>query len=179
MLKDMENEMEIFRAWLQKYVQKDRRIKGVVLASKLGISKASVSSYITGRIINGERKFTQIPFEIREKIIEITGISHDRIMKEGREILSPNNRVINETITDSMGLEDDNNLFKLNDPLEAEHLSVIRQFKNKDMACSINKKLVELEALDSTSFAEIIVEIKRKIDEAKALKKRSIASGDR
>lgn len=177
MLKYMENEMEIFRAWLQKYVQKDGRIKSTTLAKELGTSKSTVSAYITGRMINGERKFTQIPFKVREKIIEITGVSHEKIMKTGREILSPQKRIINETIIDSMGLDDDNNIFKLNNSLEAEYLSVIRQFKNKDMACSINKKLVELEALDSTAFAEIIVEIKNKIKEVRALKKRPAANG--
>lgn len=77
-----------------------------------------------------------------------------------------------------MGLEENNNVFKLNDSLEAEYLSLIRQFKNKYMVRTITRQLVELEALDDTAFAEIIVEIKNKIKEAQTLKKRPRANGE-
>ena len=50
---------------------------------------------------------------------------------------------------------------------------IVRRFKNKHMACTLNRYLVELEALDDTAFAEIIIEIKNKIKEAQAEKKRT------
>jgi len=149
--------------------------KKIIGVAGLKGTQGSISSYFTGR--TRPKEPMPIMKAIAENAFEIT---YEEVLQIGREEQvkrsKKSNGVLDETITDAMEVKDDNNVFKLNDLLEAEHLSVIRQFKNKDMACSINKKLVELEALDSIAFAEIIVEIKKKIDEAKATKKRSAAN---
>lgn len=43
------------------------------------------------------------------------------------------------------------------------HIDVIKKFKNKSLVCKINEKLVELENLDEIAFAEVIVEIDKKL----------------
>ena len=184
MLKNMEKEMEIFRAWLQKYVNEDKKITGVTLAKKIKekgfkSSKATISAYVTGRLVNEERKFTKIPIDVRKAIVEIVGITKDQILKEGQKILSLKEKNSTEREDDECLTcqKNKDNVFKINDPLEAEHLKIIRQFRNKHMACTLNKYLVELEALDDTALAEIVVDIKNKLKEAKVSKKRT-ANGE-
>lgn len=127
------------------------------LSNCSGVGQSSISGYI-----NDENKPTlKTQLKLIEAIKKILGHNEDYIIQKGSIEKKQ------ETI------EDNRTIFKLNDSLEAEHLSIIRQFKNKDLACSINRQLVELEALDSTALAEIIVEIKKKIKETKAAKKRT------
>lgn len=175
MLLIMENEEEIFRAWLKKYVKEDKKITGRKISKKLNVTPPTVTAWHSGRKnYKGEKYFPHIPFEAREKIIKITGVSHNQIFKEGRDILSSRG----QKTTGTHPCETcSGNIFKINNALEGKHLSIIRQFKNKELACVINEKLVELESLDQTALAEIIVEIKAKIKEAESTKKRT-ANGE-
>lgn len=146
----MENKLEIFARGIEK-ARKNKNWSQAKLASKIkGGNQGTISSWLRGR--------TKFPEKRLDEFAQVFEMTIEEILQLGRG---------EPTATTN------NNIFKLNDQLEAEHLSVIRQFKNKDLACSINKKLVELEALDSTALAEIIVEIKNKINEAKAAKKRT------
>lgn len=160
MLKAMENEIEIFRAWLQKYVNTDRCIKGVELAKKIGVSKATVSAYISGRIINDERKFTQIPFDVREKILKATGVTSEDMLAIGRKELQPTSQnyevtpekvdvIVAEALKKQLALLSENDLAKYKKEKNAEHHSVINQFQDHDKATKINHILVKLEKMDS------------------------------
>jgi hypothetical protein len=59
MLKIMEDEDKIIRAWLFKLVKKDKTFTGRYLAQALGVKEPTISAYHSGRIHpdTGERYF--------------------------------------------------------------------------------------------------------------------------
>nr|WP_321399392.1 helix-turn-helix transcriptional regulator [uncultured Desulfobacter sp.] len=152
--------MEIFVAGINRI----RSIKGLSqenLADKIpGGKRGTVSSWLRGR--------TKLPSDRMDDFSVALCVSMDEIMAAGREAktFEENKKKEAKYNTDNKETNSDN-VFKINDPIEAEHLSVIRKFKNKSLACSVNKKLVELESLDDTALAEIVVEINKKIKELK------------
>lgn len=169
----MENILEIFVAG----VNRIRSIKGLTqeqLANKIpGGKRGTVSSWLRGRTRFPKERMADFSTALNIPVEEIIKVGREEQAKRGQN----SNQIINETMADSMAFKDDNNIFQLNNSLEAEYLSIIRQFKNKHMVCSITRKLVELEALDDTALAEIIVEIKNKIEKAQVAKKRTTANG--
>lgn len=180
MLIIMENDEEIFRAWLRKYVKEDKKITGVEISKKLKVPPPTVTAWHSGRKnYKGVKYFPQIPFDVREKIVEITGVSSEIIMKEGREILFPKDKTTTLEQPEACPTcqKNKDNIFQLNGPLEAEHLGIIRRFKNKYLACTLNELLVELEALDDGELACVVSNVKKKIEALKATKKRT-ANGD-
>jgi len=170
----MENKEEIFRAWLKKYVKEDKKVTGRQLSKRLNVTPPTVTAWHSGRKnYKGEKYFPHIPFDVQKKIIEMVGIPEDQILTEGRKILSIKNTDREDDKCDTCS----ENVFKLNDPLEAEHLSIIRKFKNKHMACTLNRYLVELEDLDDGEFAGVVSDVKRKIETLRNSKKRA-ANGE-
>ena len=88
MLTNMKPELEIFRDWLKKMVLEDKIITSTKLAKKLRAkgfkaSKATMSAYVSGRLIYGERKYTRIPIETRLAICSILGTSYQKIIRDG------------------------------------------------------------------------------------------------
>jgi len=150
-------------------VNRIRNINGLTqehLADKIpGGKRGTISSWLRGRTRMPDHRMADFSKALKIPIEDILQIGREEQEKLDKETVQ-NQRY-------NRGIESENGVFKLNDPLEAEHLSIIRQFKNKDMACAINKKLVELEALDSTALAEIVVEIIKKIEAAREAKKRT------
>ena len=159
--------MEIFVAG----VNKIRKIQGLTqeqLAEKIpGGKRGTVSSWLRGRTrMADERK---IDFSIA------LGVSIDEIMEVGRKEQSKNVK------TDTNGDHCDTcpeKVFKLNEPLEGKHLSIIRKFKNKHMACTLNELLVELEALDDSELACVVADVKNRIKELKNSTKKRTANGE-
>jgi len=172
MLKIMENEEEIFRAWLKKHVKYDRVITGTKLAKLIGVPGPTITAYHSGRMNdNGERKFTRIPYSVRKKISEVTNTPYEEILKAGRAELAPYTTpdVLSEKVSDmedalkKLTAESKNRA--IND-LEGHHISkhqkLVLEFSQAELAFDINHKLVELERLAPTELEEIndIIDIK-------------------
>ena len=85
MLKIMEDEQKIFRAWLYKIVKKDKTITGRKLAKKIGVKEPTLTAYHSGRKDEtGEKKFPVIPIDKRNAILSVTKTS-DKEMMEASE----------------------------------------------------------------------------------------------
>ena len=83
----MENEVEIFRAWLSKYLKVDKVITGAELAKKIGIPSPRLSQYHSGRTDGGLRTFPTIPFDVREKILKAVDLPYEEVLKTGKREL--------------------------------------------------------------------------------------------
>ena len=171
----MENKREIFAIGVDQ-ARKNKNWSQKKLASKImGGNQGTISSWLRGRTKFPEERFEEFASVFNTTIADLLQVGRE---EQTKQAANSTKTIFNEVVSDSMGLEENNNVFKLNDSLEAEYLSLIRQFKNKYMVRTITRQLVELEALDDTAFAEIIVEIKNKIKEAQTLKKRPRANGE-
>lgn len=173
--------MELFRAWLRKYVKEDRKITGKKLASKLGIKNSvRISHYHSGRVDNGVRTFPNIPFEIRKKIVEITGVPYEEALEKGRQILNPQPKedIENRLSKLEAALPSLSNSNKPVDMITELHRNLIDKFKNKKLALELNQLLIEIEKIDPDSLksayeALYLVKIKA---EREAQKKRPAAN---
>jgi len=181
----MENEMEIFRAWLKKIVKTDKTIKGKVLAKSLGIPATRISYYHSGRIDNGTRTYPAIPFEIREKILEITNTPYKEMIETGREelIIQTNPGNLNKQLEglldakfgeyiESKGMlpaTQSNDLKEHTHKKNKEHHDLIDEFEDPETALSINQKIRAIEKLDPASFKEIDEDLDLRL--TRALKK--------
>jgi len=188
MLKNMEPEMEIFRAWLQKYVNEDKKITGVSLADKLKkkelkSSKATVSAYVSGRLIYGERKFTKIPFEIRQAISEIVNIPYKQILKEGSEILSLKPASDIEKRLQKLESQYSSTIQSQGKPLDMVtelHRNLIDKFRQKKLAYELNELLLEIERINPESLKSALetLELIKIKAEQEAAKKRTVNGND-
>ena len=158
-----------FLSIVHRIIEVEGLITQEAVARESGLSQSTISSYATQKAVKPKAAN-------KKKVVKALCSLLDNTEKQLEDYIKPAPLIINETVTDSMGLEEDNNVFKLNDPLDAEHLKITRQFKNKHMACSINRALVELESLDDAAFAKVFLIIKEKIEEARELKKRPAAN---
>jgi len=150
----MENKLKIFARGVEK-ARKNKNWSQAKLAAKIkGGNQGTISSWLRGR--------TKFPEKRMNEFANVFGLTIEEILQIGR---------------DEIGETKNNNVFKLNDPLEAEHLSIIRKFKNKHMACTLNELLVELEALDDSELACVVADVKNKIKTLKSSKKRA-ANGE-
>jgi len=70
-----------------------------------------------------------------------------------------------ETSTDS-----NRNVLSYDDKIETEHLKLIKQFKNKELAKNINSKLIKLESIDPDELEDIDVYIDLRISRNKQKK---------
>lgn len=80
MFTNMEDEIQIFVAWLKKYIKVDKKITGKALAGKIFCDPTTISSYI--------RKRTAPDFETRAKILEEVDVSYEKMIKDGKEALA-------------------------------------------------------------------------------------------
>ena len=150
----MENKLEIFAIGVEK-ARKNKNWSQAKLASKIkGGNQGTISSWLRGR--------TKFPEKRLSEFAQVFGLTIEEILQIGRDELDEHTN---------------NNVFKLNDPLEAEHLSIIRKFKNKHMACTLNRYLVELEDLDDGELACVVADVKKKIEALRNSKKRT-ANGE-
>jgi len=106
MLKIMENEQEIFRAWLFKIVKKDKTITGRELAAQIGVKEPTLTAYHSGRKDEaGEKKFPVIPFDKRKLILKITETAHEQMMKIGRAELHPDTIDLRKIVSDTVDIK--------------------------------------------------------------------------
>lgn len=176
MLIIMENEEEIFRAWLKKYVKEDKKITGLEISKRLKVTPPTVTAWHSGRKnYKGEKYFPHIPFNAQEKIIEITGVNHDQIMIEGRKILSPNA----ESDIEQRLLEIEKRLESPACLITERHRKVIDGFIQKELALEINEELSALERLNPSQLKEILGIIRdRKFRIEQELAKKRTSNGE-
>jgi len=188
----MENEMEIFRAWLKKAVKDDKIIKGNVLAKRLDIPATRISYYHSGRVDNGTRTYPAIPFEIREKILKITNTPYDEMMQIGRETLQPKatvtqltgeeiikliqGEVIKQTRQPGTSTGEDskpgNSILNIeNDhPALKKHYRLLRQFPNPEKALELNSLAVDLTKIEPGEIDKVINFIKERLEFQRTIK---------
>lgn len=164
MLKIMENEVEIFRAWLKKYIKQDKKMKGAELASKVGLRPPQISHYHSGRVDNGVRSFPHIPFEMRQSILEATGTSYDQMLEAGRKELSAQSAppedwedTIKSTVRaeleanlpsfsiQAQSKEPENDIQRYKSLKNAKHHEIVDKFRHSNLAEKINHLLLELD----------------------------------
>lgn len=165
MLKNMENETEIFRAWLKKYVKIDRRITGSKLAEKIGVKPPQITHYHSGRTDNGNRTYPEIPFEIKEAILEATQTPFHRMKEIGRKELAraeaPDPKELESTIRSTVKSELEAALPSLNMQVQgnsepqddiqrykklknAKHHELVDKFPHPELAEKLNELLLEV-----------------------------------
>ncbi len=147
----MEDDEKIFRAWLKKVLTRDKIIKGKILADKLGIGAPTLTGYHSGRIINGERIFPAIPFEIRKSILGITKTSYDSMLEIGRSELNPQQENLKETVRQIIREE----IKAPTEPIKLEPYNIINLFKDRETAIKINKALIDIERVDPYEYEEL------------------------
>lgn len=191
MVKTMENEEEVFRAWLYKFVKKDKIIKGNSLAKKIGVTNPTLSGYHSGRMIDGERKFPAIPFKVRQAILAATGVTHEEMMEIGRAELNTGEKYkfdSEQIVSDVVKVLEKRNLIahtdlneenpcqvcSITDPVLKKHHDLLDQFPEeiKEKALEMNEKAVKLARLSPEALQDIIdyIELKTMKAEKQQLK---------
>ena len=199
MVKNMEDEIKIFRAWLRKIVKEDKTIKGNVLAKRIEIPATRISYYHSGRVDNGVRTYPMIPFEIREKILDITNTPSEEMMRIGREELRPKatplsgediikliegevTKQIKEPIKNPGEKEKPNNsvLNIENDhPALKEQYRLLRQFPDHEKALELHSLAVDLTKIEPGEIDKVINFIRERIEFQKAIKGIASPENDR
>lgn len=163
----MENEQEIFRAWLYKIVKQDKIITGRELSAQVGIKEPTLSAYHSGRVIYGERKFPVVPFEIRKAILKITKTSYEDMLEAGRQELQPKvtpltgedikNLIHGEVDKrfDAVTTAPQNDLEKRKTLKNQPHHDLVDKFRNPELAYELNEKIYEIEGLSAESLEEL------------------------
>jgi len=172
----MENDVEIFRAWLRKYVKVDKKIKAKDLADKIGIPSPRISQYHSGRVDNGVRTFPNISYDLRIKILEATGVRASEMLEIGRKELESKNQIsgdIEERVSALESLIPEGKLKKsdyktdLEKHILSKHQELVPKFPSEhaDIAYEINCNLLELTKLidNPRDLKEINEAIKTKI----------------
>jgi transcriptional regulator with XRE-family HTH domain len=144
MLKIMENETEIFTAWLRRYLKKDKVLTGKKLASLIGCFPSTITSYLNKR--------TSPDFKVQAKIQRAVNIPRKKILEIGRHELNSQNHLEDRIAKLEAQLPSLQTAVTSTNDIEiqkakknARHHEIIDQFKNHKLATEINIKLVELE----------------------------------
>lgn len=163
MLKIMKNEEEIFRAWLKKYLNDGGGLNGKQLADAMDISSSRLSYIVKGRKKEtGERYFPKFPFDLRQAALKATGVAYEAAVQIGQEERNP----IKDDMKDQIGETVRNELRALMPGLtcqansnittiEQEHVKVIQQFQQKELALEINQLLLAVEK-NNPALLEVI-----------------------
>ncbi|MCP4021013.1 MAG: helix-turn-helix transcriptional regulator [Desulfobacteraceae bacterium] len=145
MLKNMENETKIFVAWLKKLVKLDKVVTARWVAGKVGVTPATISSYVTDR--------TKPNFKIRQAIIEAVGVDYEEVLRVGRQELlppRPESDVMEEAAKEAIQKAlKDMPIIDLRNQKNALHHQIIDKFKDQDLATEINSILLNIERLDA------------------------------
>lgn len=171
MLIIMDNEPKIFAAWLKKFIKDDKKITAKALAKKINCDPTTISSYIRGR--------TQPGYNVRKAILEVTKISHEQMMKEGKEILAKpthNEPEIEKRLSELEKRLSQKEECPRTDITTERHRQVIERFRQKELALKINEELAELEDLDKDKLLSVLDYIqyqKKKIVEESSKKRTS------
>jgi transcriptional regulator with XRE-family HTH domain len=138
----IKNDQKIFCAWLKLHIKVGKAITGKELASLIGVDPTTISSYIRYR--------TKPNPDIMEKILKVTNVSYDEMLKKGNEQLE----------IDIREKEEKNNMVEFNSKIEKEHYEIIKRFKDSETAKDFNDVLVRLEKLSPAKYYEFFGKIK-------------------
>jgi transcriptional regulator with XRE-family HTH domain len=162
MLKFMENEEKIFRAWLKRHVKIDKKITGKKLSELTGIKGPSITSYHSGRVIDGERIWPTISFEKRVAILQATGVSYEEMIRIGKKELESDPALSKEEIKAYFKeFVKEAGWGETNPPLPTDlaterHRQLLEKFKQKELALKINQLLVEIEEINMDTLEDAI-----------------------
>ena len=139
----MENELEIFVAWLIKFIKNDKRITGKELALRIGCDPTTISSYI--------RRRTKPDFDTRIAILNAVGVPYEDMMREGRIKLGnfvtattpPVTMTAQATTTPAPPRQKTDIEIQLN----KNHQEIVGRFEFKELAIEINRTLLEIEKI--------------------------------
>jgi hypothetical protein len=183
MLKFMENDEKIFRAWLKKHVKIDRKITGKKLSERTGIKGPSITSYHSGRIIDGERVWPSIPFDKRVSILKATGVSYEDMMRIGKNELEsegvPDREGIKAYVRELLSETSKEGSSKKIISIDQKHAEIIKKFQNRDMALAINQELLDLESIDPDKLKSVLDFIRWQKKEAEEAAKKRDAGNDK
>jgi hypothetical protein len=176
MLKIMEDEQKIFRAWLYKIVKKDKTITGRKLAKKIGVKEPTLTAYHSGRKDEtGEKKFPVIPIDKRNAILSVTKTSDKEMMEAGRqEIVPPQNidqkieakvdakfKEYTANIQTATGqLKTNGDIIDFKNPDQVRHHQLLNKFPNTKEALEMNELALEYVQKDPNAIKELIKYIK-------------------
>lgn len=169
MLIIMDNEPKIFAAWLKKFIKDDKKITAKALAKEINCDPTTISSYIRGR--------TQPGYDVRVAILEVTKISHEQMMTEGKAILARpkhDEPEIEKRLSELEKRLSQKEEYPRTDITTERHRQVIERFRQKELALKINEELAELEDLDKDKLLSVLDYIqyqKKKIVEESSKKR--------
>jgi hypothetical protein len=179
MLKFMENETLIFRAWFRKYLKSDKSMKGIDIAKATGLSGPTISSYHG----EGKRK-SWANFENRKAILKVTGVSHEEMMRIGKKELEPEKKpdkdeikaYVKELLSETTA---EKNLETKVISIDQKHAEIIKKFQNRNMALAINQELLDLENIDPDKLKSVLDFIRWQKKESKEATKKREAGNDK
>jgi hypothetical protein len=172
--------VEIFRAWLRKYIKEDKRMKGKVLAALVGVSAQQMSYYHSGRVDNGVRSFPNIPYKIRTKILETTDTSREEMLElGGQELLSVKQgpdlfKAVDKLHKDMEEIKDRveqheaekaNKIENFEDRKNAKHHNIIDEFNDQELATEINTILVKIEKKSRRGLKKMLKVVKAELED--------------
>ena len=166
----MENETEIFRKWLHKFIGVDKKMKAKELAGKIGIPAPRITQYHLGRVDNGVRTFPHIPFEIRQAILEATDTDYEIMMEIGRRELQPPQDEIRKIVKEEIAKQvpprppPPENVVNYQSLRNAEHHQKINEFQDQETALQINNILVKIESLAPEVLKKIAKTLQIELD---------------
>lgn len=176
MLLCMDNEPKIFAAWLKKFIKDDKKITARALAKKISCDPTTISSYIRGR--------TQAGYDVRTTILDITNVTKEEMIAEGKaalEATKQNKPEIEKRLSElEKRLSQGEESHKIDITTE-RHRKVINNFKDKDMALKLNEMLLEIEKMDSSALKEaetILSLLKIKVEQETQNTKKRTANGE-
>ncbi|RLB86483.1 MAG: hypothetical protein DRH26_17195 [Deltaproteobacteria bacterium] len=175
MLKIMEDELKVFRAWLYKYVKKDKKITGKKLASLIGVSGPTLTSYHSGRTDEGVTSFPNISFKKRKLILEATNTPHEEMMKTGRQESQPDPTTIQELVKRQAEMEAEmmevkaqlpttpidtparpqNDIERRKTQKNQPHHDLVNEFEQPEKAFELNCILRKIEKIQKSKFKKI------------------------
>lgn len=134
----MENELEIFVAWLIKYIKDDKRITGKKLAGLVSCDPTTISSYI--------RRRTKPDFDMRVNILKVLDVDYNEMLKGGRAVMSfkpppqtnapPNQKPTCQEKLNDLQKKQDQNFWGL-----------MNEYQDRKSALEINKMIIEIEKM--------------------------------
>ena len=178
MLKIMENETEIFRAWLKKYVKNDKQLTGLEIAQATGVKPPTVTAWHSGRKNDkGKLYYPRIPFKAIEAIVKLSKIPYKQILEEGRSLLKPKtNNLTGDDIKNIVKDEVLKYIPKTNRQANDFEKHILTKHKNRisdfpeecqNKAYEINDKLIEISKIDPEYLEELDDVLKAKLKRLK------------
>jgi len=153
---------DYFRKAVKAYLETIPRGGQKNLAEKSGLTPRHLNDFLGRR-----RAITE---EDQLKITDYLGVDYIDFIQHGKKLLEGDTQIKKDPATQAQIIS-----------LEDEHCNVTKNFKQKDRAIRINKKLVYAEQLDEDSLDKIERQIDLELEDLEkraGLKKRPTANGE-